>query len=438
MSESPTDPTRPLRVLMFRSVCDTGGLASWMLIHARALQRLGVECHFFFCDGSRRIPEFEKTAPTTVAPIEAFLDLVATDAYDVLHIPGGDPVCELLTLVPVKPRIVATNHGGISSVWQSTNCHARTAVSRAMAELDQPLTDVLVEAVPNGVDCDRFTPPAAGSLRVGDAPIVAWVGRTASIVQKDFPRFLRIAALLAQRGVRLWVADAHDADWTIFERLGCPRPPIERWECVPYEHMPDFYQDVAASGGALLMTSPFEGFGLAAAEAAACGLTTIAPDVLGLRESVQEGLNGTHYPADASDADVAARVLAWIGEWTPDRAATAAATARSRFSAAVMASRYLEIYRRPHPLKFTGELPADAAREDPVLKATRGEQGYWQRASALTRAALRLSEVGRRRLTLRVVAHVVRTSPRVLARPATRNRLIRAFVNIRPGAPPHR
>ena len=64
-----------------------------------------------------------------------------------------------------------------------------------------------------------YAPPAGHDA---GAPIVAFVGRTTA-VEKDFPRFTRIARRLSDRGARVWIADPHDADWEQFERT-----PVER------------------------------------------------------------------------------------------------------------------------------------------------------------------------------------------------------------------
>ena len=49
-----------MKVLLFRPHCGTGGIMTWMLLHARELRRLGVECGFWFCQGTTRLPEFEQ------------------------------------------------------------------------------------------------------------------------------------------------------------------------------------------------------------------------------------------------------------------------------------------------------------------------------------------------------------------------------------------
>jgi glycosyltransferase involved in cell wall biosynthesis len=421
-------------VLFFRGLCDTGGVSSWMLSLERELCARGVRSSFFFCQGSNRLVEFERVAPTTVAPIEVLLDLLATDAYDVVHIMGADPVAEILSLAPVRTRIVATNHGAPTDIWNSSNCLALTAVSQGIGRFEQPFTDLEVEAIYNGVDCERFTVAPGVESNAGDRAIVAWVGRTKSIEQKDFPRFLRVGRILADRGIRLWVADAHNAGPAFFEQRGDHVPPVERWEHLEYHAMPDFYRAVAASGGALLMTSPLEGFGLAAAEAAACGLTTVGPNVTGLQEVITPGLSGTLFPPKASDEEVADAVMRWLEAWHPERARNTASHARERFSAAKMADQYVEIYSRKEPRLHRGTWNAQQKRVSrehaEELPGNKDGRMFRQRIYALSSVALELSRSGRRRLALRAIMRLVSLAPRAMFRPGPRARIGGALLNL--------
>jgi glycosyltransferase involved in cell wall biosynthesis len=420
-----------VRVLLFRGLCDTGGVSTSMCLHARGLKRLGIDVEFWFCEASVRLPDFQRIGVTHVTPPSALLDAVETNRYDIVHIVTTDPTAELLTLARQAPRIVATNRGGLSDVWQSTNCFARTAVSRGMAELDQPLTDLQVDPIPNSIDSDRFTyapEPAAGG------PIVAWVGRTTSLAQKDFPRFLRVGALLAERGVRLWVADAHGSDWKFFADRGFTRPPIERWERLTQAEMPGFYRAVAASGGALLMTSPTEGFGLAAAEAAACGALVVAPDVVGLRESVLAGITGSLYPLGESDRALADRIDALLPTTAPQRK-TAAEAARDEFSSERMTGRYVAVYERPASiLRPSGT--AAWAPDDPTVPLVLERMKVYtgQRVYLLTTEAIRFAREGRRTLALRAIGRALHASPRWTLRRRPMVRIARAlFHAARPG-----
>ena len=198
-----------MRVLLYRQHVCQDGVASWMTTLAGQLCRLGVACAFWFPKVFYRpMEDFERLGPVFTAPHNAAEELLR-GGYDVVHVVNSDPTAELLGLLRPAPRIVATSHGDLSDAWDRRNCFACTAVSPDMGALNQTLTDLEVETVPNGVDCERFTPPAHVEERT---PVVAWVGRS-SDDRKDFPRFTRVAARLAARGVRLWVTDAHGASW---------------------------------------------------------------------------------------------------------------------------------------------------------------------------------------------------------------------------------
>ena len=396
-----------------------------MCLHGRELLRRGMDVEFRFCEPSVRIADFQRIAPTHVTGPSALLAAVDAGRYDVVHIVTTDPSAELLTFAERPPRIVATNRGGLSALWQSTNCFARTAVSRGMAELDQPLTDLHVDAIPNSIDAERFT---LGDGAAAGAPIVAWVGRTTSIAQKNFPRFLRVGAILARRGVRLWVADAHGSDWSWFEQRGYVRPPIERWEQLPQQDMPEFYRAVAASGGVLLMTSPTEGFGLAAAEAAACGALTVAPDVVGLREAVLDGVTGTLYPPGVSDADLADRILSMVSTTAVQRKAASDA-ARTEFSVERMTGRYLDVYQRPAPLLHHGHAawPDDAATVRLLTERMATYDGH--RVYLMTTEAVRFAQEQRRDLAMRAIVRAFRISPRLALRRKSAGRIARALLH---------
>ena len=416
-----------MRVLLFRGLCDTGGVSTSMCLHGAELRRRGIDVEFWFCEASVRIPDFQRIATTHVTPPSQLLDAVNAGRYDVVHVVTTDPTAELLTFATRRPRIVATNRGGLSALWQSTNCFARTAVSRGMAALDQPLTDLQVDAIPNSIDAARFA--LNPGLAAAGAPIVAWVGRTTSIEQKDFPRFLRVGALLARHGVRLWVADAHGSDWSWFERRGYSRPPIERWEQVSQQEMPGFYQAVAASGGVLLMTSPAEGFGLAAAESAACGALTVAPDVVGLREAVIDGVTGSLYPRETPDAELADRIRSMLAT-TVERRRTASDAARQEFSVERMSGRYLDVYQRPAPVLYAG--PAAWPADDPTVRLLRERMATYEgyRVYLLTTEAVRFARERRRSLAMRAIARAFHVSPRLALRRKSAARIARALLSL--------
>ncbi len=405
-----------MRVLLFRSLCDTGGVSSWMQEHGRELVRAGAEPHFWFCKDSARFPEFHAIGPATIGDMPTLVRAIESNAYDVVHVSSSDAAAEILQSIEPRPKIVASNRGALSRHWNSGDCFARTAVSRAMAEYDQPRTDLLVEPVLNGVDANRFSPPESIG---GGSPIVAWVGRTTDLRSKDFPRFTRIASLLAGSGVRLWVADAHGANWSRFESPPCARVDFERWERVAHADMPAFYRAVTESGGVVVMTSTTEGFGWVAVEAAACGAGTIAPAVAGLRETVLDGVTGTLFQPTASDAEVAALVRGWIGNGAAGKAAVArrVEAVRASFSLSGMTSSYLEVYGRPNQLRAPAPRPSPD-RDEPTLGVLLG-QAAWRRpfqAREILDGLRLLLDAGRTDLASRAFGRLVRRYPGHLLR----------------------
>jgi hypothetical protein len=249
------------------------------------------------------------------------------------------------------------------------------------------------------------------------APIVAFVGRTTS-PEKNFPRFTRIARRLQAAGAKIWIADPHEG-WT--RKDGDTAEPIEaeRWSRVPHAEMPDFYRAIAASGGVLLITSISEGFGNVAPEAAACGARVAAPDVLGLREAIVDGVTGLLFPADAGYEDVAARLQAWLGE--PHDEAACAEAAKREFSPEAMVSDYLTVYGRNEPsLSLT---PSPSPADTPELRhllAHLDRQGGW-RAEFARDAAVELANNGYPREALHALRMAVRAAPRqVLSRAGAR------------------
>lgn len=405
-----------MRVLLFRMLCDTGGVSSSMLLLGRHLERRGVDVGYWFCRPSSRLPDFQATGRATVGSLASLAARLANAEYNVVHMTASDPAALVVSrLAAGHARVVVTSRGALADVWDRGNCFAYTAISDGMALVNQPFTEVEIEVVRNAIEVDSYSPPSAPTA---SAPIVAFVGRTTA-VEKDFPRFTRIARRLAERGARVWVADPHEGTWAKFDGLPVEHVAIERWERVPHEGIADFYRAVAASNGVVLMTSRTEGFGNVAPEAAACGARVAAPDVMGLRDAVVEGETGMLYPASASDDEVARRVQEWLD--APHDMARCAEAARRAFSPSVMVDRYLSIYRRRAQRLHhtTGEAPrreedAEAMR---VLLEHLTTQRRW-RAKVARQAASELARDGYRRLALNVIADGLRASPAQFLRAA--------------------
>jgi len=411
-----------MRVLLFRTLCDTGGVSTWMLEHARELERRGIQCDFWFCRKSRRLAEFEATGRVTVGPIWDLVARLESRYYDVVHVPSGDPLADLVArATPPGSGVVATSHGALARMFDSKNCTAVTAVSAGIARLNQPWTDVRIDVIQNGIDAARFHTGDSGAAATG-APIVAFVGRVTA-EQKQFPRFASIAARLVAYGYRVWIADAHGAssEW-LAERLDEPLP-VEVWRPFGSDEMPDLYRAIGESGGAVLMPSVYEGFPFVAVEAAACGAPTAAHDVIGMREAIIPDVTGMVFSPTADVESAAAQIDAWLsarGDLAAWRA-RCASTAAEVFNLRRMVDLYLEVYARRAPITETADAsvgetlrPTDPhAPDESFLRA-------WWRAQApirsrfLAEAALGLVHHDYPDLALWAVGRAILADPRAV------------------------
>lgn len=378
-----------------------------MLLLGRHLRRRGIACEYWFCQTSNRFVEFQQEGGATLAPVSELARRFDNGDFDVVHMTATDPAAPLVARLAGDARVVVTARGAIADIWSSQNASAYTAISKGMAEFNQPFTDLAIDVVRNSIDVERYEPPA--ELDGGSGPIVAFVGRTTS-KEKDFARFTRIANRMTTPGKRIWIADPHQASWEKFDGQKLDRIEVERWGPVPHGEMPAFYRAVAASGGLLLITSVSEGFGNVAPEAAACGVRVASPDVIGLQEAIVDGVTGMLFPADAKDDDVAARLDAWLAG-SHDMAACAEAT-RNEFSPSVMVDAYIKVFERHSPrlASASSALPA----ETPALRHLLGYlplQRGW-RAQFAWDAAVDLARAGYRGAALGALGMAVRAAPR--------------------------
>jgi len=150
-----------------------------------------------------------------------------------------------------------------------------------------------IAVVPNGIDLETYAPDP-GTARDLE-PTALYLGRLKRYKRVDLP--IRALARLRDRGVpgRLVVAgrgDHADALRRLASSLGLGEDRIHFLGFVSEDEKVHLFR----SAWVHVLTSPKEGWGIAAMEAAACGTATVASDAPGLRDSVVHGRTGWLVP----------------------------------------------------------------------------------------------------------------------------------------------
>ncbi len=226
-----------------------------------------------------------------------------------------------------------------------------------VAAISRGVTDALVEAgipreririIPSGVDCDYFRPPNADEMTAARealdvAPDTIAIGTVGVLEERKGHRhLLEAVARTGCRELRCFIAGD-----------GSLRPELERLAgTLGIADRTRFLGQVEGSRALLwaldifVFPSLWEGLGVAAIEAAACGLATVGSNAGGIAEVVSNGETGIIVPA--GDSGALGEAIARLAASPADRAAMGAA-ARSRavkmFAMSTMARRTLALYR---------------------------------------------------------------------------------------------
>jgi glycosyltransferase involved in cell wall biosynthesis len=117
----------------------------------------------------------------------------------------------------------------------------------------------------------------------------------------------------------------------------------------------------------MLMPSELESFGLAALEAMACHVPSIATQVGGVPELIEDGVNGRLFPVGDVDAMAAAAVDLLLNPDQLDTMATAARqTAQQRFCSTKIIPKYEQYYERVLERAEAGNGAKTGAAAEPV------------------------------------------------------------------------
>jgi glycosyltransferase involved in cell wall biosynthesis len=325
-------------------------------------------------DGVRHIALPSSTRGWDVAAdVRAAIDLwriLRSERFDVVHTHNPKPgvygrVVGRLAGVPV---VLNTNHG----LYIGDGKRARRAAVLALegiaarfsdAELVQNPEDLALLVrwrlnsprrtflLGNGVDLDRFRPPADAGEReraraeLGAAPdqvVVGTVGRL--VAEKGLLELIAAAAALGDRYLVV-VIGPHDSDKP--DALTSEQVRAGTDAGVRFLGLRDDIDLLYRGMDVFVLASHREGFPRAAMEAASSGLATVATDIRGCRQVVDDGVTGVLVPLRSPVALAAA--IRDLGENEGRRAAMGAAAlarARANFDERRIVEIVLDSYRR--------------------------------------------------------------------------------------------
>ncbi len=276
---------------------------------------------------------------------------------DVLHVNGG-PGGVLLLTRPGVPTVYSVYHTYDQVARLTPGQRWKAALARieraAYQRADRiiastPSTAAAIrdalgatppfDVIPCGVDFDAFRPAAARR----DERTVLFVGRldVRKNPQLAVRAFARVVA--RQPGTRLVIVgrgSLEPALRDLVRQLGIEASVIfERF--VDQQRLVEWYNRATV----VVVPSLFEGFGLSAAEAQACGACVVATDSDGLRDVVAGGETGVLVPGrEDALADAVVELLA-----DPERrdriGAAAARHARTAYAWPAITGRYVAAYR---------------------------------------------------------------------------------------------
>lgn len=398
-----------------------GGGQTFSINLLNALRWSNVDCELFWIGEAPWGYSHENTSSGTLAEL---VNTVLRRKVDVVHaaVSDWDSGVALVRRLSRHAALVVTNHGEVYPGWNSRNCDGIVGCSAWTAAAQQAATDLPVQVVYNGIDTDRFVP--APRIANG-APIVAWVGRGADWV-KGLDQFAPIAPLLKNAGFRVWLADPDGPGKVMPEVARLLGPAADRWEAIAQESMPAFYQEIAASGGCVMLTSRSEGLGLGLIEAQACGCPVISVDIRGPNECVDPKRGGILYRPDLDPPALATLVRESLADVDAMKARRQACAehARDRFSLDKMGAEYSKVYAEASVRR---RRPTGCGRRQAVRLSLRERRRLnWSAAHSQYGATIDFYRSGQCRLARTAAWESFRTLPTIYIRLSRLTQLFRA------------
>ena len=205
-----------------------------------------------------------------------------------------------------------------------------------------------IEVIRNFVNCDvyvrdpakvaamrpRFTAPASGDKPAEKLLVHLSNFRPVKRILDVVEVFARVAAAVPARLMMIGDGPDRSAAEHLAVRLGVAGR-------IHFLGKQDNVNELLPLADLMLMPSEMESFGLAALEAMACGVPSIATRVGGVPELIDDGVNGLLFPVGDTEA-MAAAAIALLGDEA--RLAAMAAAARKTASDRFCSTRIIPLY----------------------------------------------------------------------------------------------
>lgn len=279
----------------------------------------------------------------SMADLLIFLDKVKPD---VIHISSQELEVGAGCVKHMFPQIeiIVSIHGAIPAGWTKENCNTLVAVSNWLVRPSEIITKMPVTRIYNGMDLNKFK---MKNISTNDQPILLWVGRANDII-KRIEVLGSIAKDLYQNKIRIWVISPCEISdvkhFDIHEQLS---PYVEFWGNAQQDDMPNIYQQVAASGGCLFMTSKREGFGTVSTEAQACGCPLIGVNVRGINETTSPNDASALFDENIQKEELISLIVKRLRQKNEQlkRGIDSSTYISDKFSFKRMMQQYIEIYK---------------------------------------------------------------------------------------------
>jgi N-acetyl-alpha-D-glucosaminyl L-malate synthase BshA len=207
-----------------------------------------------------------------------------------------------------------------------------------------------IQVIPNFVNCDVYTPFETAEARSAAREAYAYPGENILIHLSNFRPVKRVtdvvkvfAKVVERVPARLLLVgdgpDRSSAEW-LAHNLGIQ-------DRISFLGKQESVNELLPIADLMLMPSELESFGLAALEAMACKVPTIATNVGGVPELIEDGVTGHLFPVGATDAMSYAAIELLTDETKREAMATAGRqSAQKRFCASRIIPLYEEYYEQ--------------------------------------------------------------------------------------------